>query len=313
MYIYAFVASSFLQISIESAIYFQLTSTEPPCITIPYLAFIMTTIITHPLSEAHHETISTEKPPASKDSTSQSNNLLSDAVASLNWGRMGRANALTSAASTFMVLWCPVWVTMNWMSLEYFDGSLPVLIKTLWNTDDTFSMIWQHLPQPTWTGSLGYASWLAFQALLYYALPGKTSFGQRTPGGCRHQYEINGAMAWAMTHLLFGVAVVQGWLDPACIAKNWAGLFVAANVYGYLLAVIVYVKGLCAPTNVEDRKFSGESFFPLLRSGTVADACLGSWAYDFWMGLELNPRIGSHFDIKLFHNGRPGIVAWSLM
>jgi 7-dehydrocholesterol reductase len=31
------------------------------------------------------------------------------------------------------------------------------------------------------------------------------------------------------------------------------------------------------------------------------------------MGLELNPRIGDSFDLKLFHNGRPGIVAWTLM
>lgn len=272
----------------------------------------MTTIITHPISEARHEQAFIDRPPAAKDDSSLSNDLLTDAVTSLKWGRMGRANTLTNVVSTFMVLWCPVWVTMNWMSLEYFDGSLPALIKAFWTTDDALSMIWRYLPQASWTASLAYASWLAFQALLYYALPGKTSFGQRTPGGCRHRYEINGAMAWAITHLLFAVAVVQGWLDPAWIAKNWAGLFVAANVYGYLLAVFVFVKGRYAPTNVEDRKFSGESSFPR-RSDASAHACLGSWAYDFWMGLELNPRIGSHFDVKLFHNGRPGIVAWTLM
>jgi 7-dehydrocholesterol reductase len=31
------------------------------------------------------------------------------------------------------------------------------------------------------------------------------------------------------------------------------------------------------------------------------------------MGIELNPRFGDWFDFKLFHNGRPGIVAWSLI
>jgi 7-dehydrocholesterol reductase len=30
------------------------------------------------------------------------------------------------------------------------------------------------------------------------------------------------------------------------------------------------------------------------------------------MGIELNPRIG-FFDFKLFHNGRIGIVAWTLI
>lgn len=31
------------------------------------------------------------------------------------------------------------------------------------------------------------------------------------------------------------------------------------------------------------------------------------------MGIELNPRLGDDFDLKLFSNGRPGIVAWTLM
>lgn len=35
--------------------------------------------------------------------------------------------------------------------------------------------------------------------------------------------------------------------------------------------------------------------------------------YDFYMGIELNPRFGDIWDFKLFHNGRPGIVAWTLM
>ena len=31
------------------------------------------------------------------------------------------------------------------------------------------------------------------------------------------------------------------------------------------------------------------------------------------MGIELNPRIGEMFDFKLFTNGRPGLIAWTLM
>jgi 7-dehydrocholesterol reductase len=32
-----------------------------------------------------------------------------------------------------------------------------------------------------------------------------------------------------------------------------------------------------------------------------------------FMGVELNPRFGEWFDFKLFHNGRPGIIAWTLI
>ena len=35
--------------------------------------------------------------------------------------------------------------------------------------------------------------------------------------------------------------------------------------------------------------------------------------FDFFAGIELNPRFGELWDFKLFHNGRPGIVAWTLM
>lgn len=31
------------------------------------------------------------------------------------------------------------------------------------------------------------------------------------------------------------------------------------------------------------------------------------------MGVELNPRLGRLWDVKLFHNGRPGIIGWALM
>lgn len=45
---------------------------------------------------------------------------------------------------------------------------------------------------------------------------------------------------------------------------------------------------------------------------TLTTARLGCWIFDFWAGVELNPQFGS-LDLKFFHNGRPGIVAWTLM
>ncbi|XP_032626250.1 7-dehydrocholesterol reductase isoform X2 [Chelonoidis abingdonii] len=39
----------------------------------------------------------------------------------------------------------------------------------------------------------------------------------------------------------------------------------------------------------------------------------GNLFYDYMMGIEFNPRIGKWFDFKLFFNGRPGIVAWTLI
>lgn len=38
----------------------------------------------------------------------------------------------------------------------------------------------------------------------------------------------------------------------------------------------------------------------------------GQFFYDFWMGVELNPRIGS-FDIKMFSIGRIGMIGWAIV
>ncbi|OAX85062.1 hypothetical protein ACJ72_00563 [Emergomyces africanus] len=45
----------------------------------------------------------------------------------------------------------------------------------------------------------------------------------------------------------------------------------------------------------------------------LADISAGSPLYDIYMGIELNPRLGQSWDIKLFHNGRPGIIGWILI
>lgn len=99
-----------------------------------------------------------------------------------------------------------------------------------------------------------------------------------------------------MTHALFiGASLGLGLFPASIIHDNWGGLLIASNVYGYFLTVFSYLKAHIAPSHSEDRKFSG------------------SIIYDLYMGIEFNPRFGKYFDFKLFHNGRPGIVAWTLI
>jgi len=88
---------------------------------------------------------------------------------------------------------------------------------------------------------------------------------------------------------------VLGILDPAIIAKHWAGLLVSANICGFLLTSFAYFKANFFPTHKLDLKFSN------------------SRAYDFYMGIEFNPRFGSTWDFKLFTNGRIGMVSWTLI
>jgi len=70
-------------------------------------------------------------------------------------------------------------------------------------------------------------------------------------------------------------------------------MFIPANICGYAFSIFAWIKAHIAPTN-NDCKFSGNAF------------------YDWWMGIELHPRIGN-FDIKLYLNGRPGMCGWGFV
>lgn len=158
-----------------------------------------------------------------------------------------------------------------------------------------FSFMAQYGPKPAARATVGYLIWIVTQTLFYQFLPSKLSCGQLTPAGNLLKYRTNGLLAWIVTHSLFAGLAVTGYLDPAIIARHWEGLLCMANVFGFAVPVVAYVKAHIAPTHASDRKFSG------------------SRLYDFFMGIELNPRFGKYFDFKLFTNGRPGIIAWTLI
>jgi 7-dehydrocholesterol reductase len=110
-------------------------------------------------------------------------------------------------------------------------------------------------------------------------------------------YKVNGLYAWIISHVAFvlGSSFFLNFFKASIVYHNWGGLLVAANVYGYILTLFSYVKARLFPSHPEDCKYSG------------------SFIYDLYMGIEFNPRFGKLWDFKLFHNGRPGIVAWTLI
>ena len=125
---------------------------------------------------------------------------------------------------------------------------------------------------------------------------GGVCLGAVTPAGNRLKYGINGLQAWIISNTLFlANALYFHWFSPAIIVDNFGSLLIIANIMGYSVSFFALFKAYLFPSFAEDRKFSGNIF------------------YDFLMGIEFNPRIGNWFDFKLFFNGRPGIVAWSVI
>jgi 7-dehydrocholesterol reductase len=192
------------------------------------------------------------------------------------------------------MIFLPSLILTNWVALEYYGGSLRAVVQAALK-QGIIEFTRTHAAMPDLRATVGYFIWVVVQALLYNYLPGPVSYGQFTPAGNLLQYCTNGLLAWTVTHATFGAASLTGILDPAIIAKNWQGLLVAANIYGFFLSAFCYVKAYVAPSHPQDRKFTGSIIF------------------DYFCGIELNPRIGKLWDFKLFHNGRPGIIAWTLM
>jgi 7-dehydrocholesterol reductase len=103
-------------------------------------------------------------------------------------------------------------------------------------------------------------------------------------------------LAWFITHTLYlAGAFYFNWWDASIVHDLWGPLFVAANIYGYFLTFFSFAKAYIMPSHAEDRKFSG------------------SFIYDLLMGIEMNPRFGKYWDFKLFHNCRPGMIAWTII
>ena len=217
-----------------------------------------------------------------------------DRAKATNWGRSWNISFFTTFGLFSLLVMCPVLVAGFLIACTDFKCSI-------WGTivyaraNGLANLFYNYFPKPTLLGFKLYYGWLAFQAIMYMNVPAKTGYGQMTPAGYKLPYVVNGLRVWMITHVLYlGASLGLCLFKASIIADNWGALFIAANSYGYFLTVFSYIKAYLFPSHPADRKFSN------------------SYLYDMFMGIEFNPRIGS-FDFKLFHNGRPGIVAWTLI
>ncbi|RSL82207.1 hypothetical protein CEP51_005305 [Fusarium floridanum] len=211
------------------------------------------------------------------------------------WGRtgFGRSWVRSFIASSPCFL-APLTSICVFITLAQYDASFSLFAGAVMK-EGFWSICIQYGPRLTIKGVLAVICWVGLQALLFRYLPGDTHKGQLTPAGYILSYRINGLSAWITTHVLYIALSLAGVLDPGFIPRNWSSLIGAMNLAGYVISAFAFVKAYAMPTHPEDRKFSGSSL------------------YDFYMGIELNPRLGDNFDLKLFSNGRPGMIAWTLI
>ncbi|XP_036058568.1 delta(14)-sterol reductase TM7SF2 isoform X1 [Onychomys torridus] len=136
--------------------------------------------------------------------------------------------------------------------------------------------------------------WLGLQVALYLLPARKVAEGMELKDKSRLRYPINGFQALVLTALLVGLGVSAG-LPLGALPEMLLPLAFATTLTSFSLSLLLYAKALAAPV-----------------SALAPGGNSGNSVYDFFLGRELNPRLGS-FDFKYFCELRPGLIGWVLI
>ncbi|KAI8986073.1 ERG4/ERG24 ergosterol biosynthesis protein [Trametes punicea] len=151
--------------------------------------------------------------------------------------------------------------------------------KSLWDTQAT----------------LLYLAWYAFTVIAWYILPGDWIEGTPLRNGGKKKYKINAFSTMLLTlGITSGILYRYGPQALTFIYDKWIGLVTAAILMSVVQAVGCYLASF--------------------RDGALLalGGNSGNPIYDFYIGRELNPSIGS-FDLKSFNELRPGLILWMVI
>ena len=136
-----------------------------------------------------------------------------------------------------------------------------------------------------------FIAWFLFHAVIYMSPLGRTVKGSKLREGSHLSYRINGIHAFVISHFVFIIGYFYLKLPVTIVYEKFLPLASAAFVFSFALAVYLYAKSFNEGA--------------LLAKGGNSSYVL----YDWFLGRELNPRIGS-FDWKYFCELRPGLIGW---
>jgi len=146
--------------------------------------------------------------------------------------------------------------------------------------------------------------WIGLQIALAIALPGPWVSGAKLRTGATLAYKINGHLSFWVSMLLMGHAWPRfkpdgslagfGPVPMAYVYDHFAELAVATALFSYALSAYLYATSFKRGALLAEGGNSGIAI------------------YDFFIGRELNPRVG-WFDLKSFFELRPGLVGWLML
>lgn len=152
-----------------------------------------------------------------------------------------------------------------------------------------------------------YLTWMIFHIIMERCLPGDVVEGVALPNksGSKLHYKINGHLQFWLT--LFAMGHLIPLIDTSSASvhiKRFIPLLPVTAIYDQYLPLITVstIGSLLLSVYLYVASFAPEA---LLATGGNT----GYHIYDFFIGRELNPRIGT-FDLKEFCELRPGLIGW---
>eukprot|EP00466_Bigelowiella_natans_P018743 jgi/Bigna1/91573/estExt_fgenesh1_pg.C_1070034 len=140
--------------------------------------------------------------------------------------------------------------------------------------------------------------WFLFLVALWWLLPAPRVPGVKLPSGNKLMYKLNGFSSGIVSSIVLTLGHKFAVWDLVWIHDNYLELATAAIIFSVVMSIVLYVSARL--------RFSIPSPY-LAKPGSS-----GIWIYDFFMGHELNPRIGN-LDLKQFCELRPGLIGWAVI
>ncbi|KAJ0272538.1 hypothetical protein COL940_010412 [Colletotrichum noveboracense] len=186
----------------------------------------------------------------------------------------------------------PLLMWYMWIGATYYDGQIP-----LPEGNQSWSDFIRHLTQLIYEGAYPtQKAWVAYwvffigEALMYCYMPGVLSYGRplRHEGGKRLPYYCSAYTSFYATIFIAGTLYITKVFPLYTIIDDFGSIMTVAILSGFINSFVVYVQAI---VRGRTHRLTG---YPI---------------YDFFMGAELNPRIGI-LDFKMFYEVR---IPWFIL
>lgn len=156
-----------------------------------------------------------------------------------------------------------------------------------------------------------FTGWMVFHFVLERILPGEVAYGVTLANDKKLAYVLSGHLQFWVTLVVIGYSMVE--LTDVDEETNEAPGIVAFRplplhiIYDHYLPLITASIAWSLALSVYLYASSFQTGALLAAGGDSGNAL-----YDFFIGRELNPRIGD-FDLKVFCELRPGLIGWAVI